>query len=459
MRRRILPRALGLLVIGLLAVTSMPSAALAAPGDRIWRAAFSGGPRSGAGRAVAVSPDGSRVFVTGEIQGGRTYGTLAYDASTGALLWQARWNIVRRGSAYPSDVAVAPAGDRVFVTGTVSAGSGSDFGTVAYDAATGDLVWSRTYDGPAGGTDSAESLAVAPDGGTVYVAGYSASTPPPEITAATTVAYDSATGAQEWVSRQSPGSFSNDFFSIAVSPDGTRLYATGSRGRFRVNHLMTDALDAATGDVVWSNSYGVPHGESNGYVIGVTPDGGSVLVGGANTVAGHYDMLTIAYDSETGQRRWHRTHDEGGDDVIRDLAVSPAGDTVAITGSVDRHFARDIRTIVYDVHSGATRWARHYDDPARYLDDGYGVAWSPDGRAVYVTGSAENMQGSRYVTIAYEAANGDTRWLHRQADHQSFPFGQANAIAVAPDGSAVYVTGFRYKSQVHADILTIAYEA
>src|SRR5439155_15895917 len=97
-------------------------------------------------------PDGSKVFVTGESDSGRVtgfdYATVAYDASTGAKLWVARF---KRGRDARS-VAVSPDGSNVFVTGG-SDGiiNGIDYATGAYDASTGVKLWAKRYDGPENG--------------------------------------------------------------------------------------------------------------------------------------------------------------------------------------------------------------------------------------------------------------------------------------------------------------------
>ena len=87
-----------------------------APGSQLW-VTYYNGPGNGfdAASSVAVSPGGSRVFVTGESQGTRSgldYATVAYSAATGARLWAARYNGPGNGNDAASSVAVSPRGPR-----------------------------------------------------------------------------------------------------------------------------------------------------------------------------------------------------------------------------------------------------------------------------------------------------------------------------------------------------------
>src|SRR5436190_1280747 len=84
------------LLISILSVAVTPRLELAhASGkDRIWLSRFNGPPNGlDVGISVAASPDGSRVFVTGDSRGagtGRDYSTVAYDAGTGTVQWARR---------------------------------------------------------------------------------------------------------------------------------------------------------------------------------------------------------------------------------------------------------------------------------------------------------------------------------------------------------------------------------
>jgi outer membrane protein assembly factor BamB len=158
----------------------------------------------GGASATAVSPDSDTVFVTGAITvpaSGSDYLTVAYDASTGAQLWSASYNGPANGNNGAVALAVSPDGRTVFVTGSsASVKRKTDYATVAYDASTGAQLWVARYNGLDGG-GSPTAIAVDPAGQMVFVTG----TSPGGVTTygddCATVAYDAATGAQVWARR------------------------------------------------------------------------------------------------------------------------------------------------------------------------------------------------------------------------------------------------------------------
>ena len=181
--------------------TALPGAA---PGARLWVARYSGaGNGEDEGLSVAVSPGGARVFVTGISWGGTSgydLATVAYSAATGARLWAQRYNGPGNGNDYGGSVAVSPDGTRVFVTvPSPGVGTGQDYATVAYSAVTGARLWVQRYNGPANRDDYAGSVAVSPGGTRVFVTGTSQGTGSGQDYA--TVAYSAATGARLWVKR------------------------------------------------------------------------------------------------------------------------------------------------------------------------------------------------------------------------------------------------------------------
>ncbi len=99
------------------------------------------------------------MFVTGTSRGrtsGFDYATVAYNAATGARRWASRYNGPKNADDGAVSVAAGPGGRSVFVTGTSPGrASGMDYATIAYNAATGAPRWTRRYNGPASGADTA----------------------------------------------------------------------------------------------------------------------------------------------------------------------------------------------------------------------------------------------------------------------------------------------------------------
>jgi hypothetical protein len=329
---------------------SRGSGALAVPGAQLWASTYNGpGNNIDAATAVAASPAGGAVFVTGASWGlisGPDYATVAYDAVTGAQLWASRYE-GPEGGDQAAAVAVSPGGRAVFVTGK-SAGTGGffDYVTVAYDAATGARLWVRRYDGPGHRKDVASAVAVSPGGGTVFVTGTSAGRASGLDYA--TVAYDAATGAQRWVSRYNgPGNGGDQARAVVAGPGGHAVYVTGES----------------------SSATGV------GYA-------------------------TVSYSAATGAQRWVRVSRHNGSGGTS-VAASPDGHAVYVTGGADAGY----RTIAYNAATGARLWARKY----YAINEGVSVAASPDGHAVYVTGTSVGAFG----TVAYDAATGAQLWTAR----------------------------------------------
>jgi WD40 repeat protein len=202
----------------------------------LWTARYDGIGAHKSDRAMAVSADATRVYVTGDSYAGTTgsgydYATVAYDARRGTRVWDARWSGGRGGFNSPDQVAVA--GSRVVVTGQASAVSkddGNDAGTVAFDATTGRRLWQATF-GAARHDDYARGLALSPDGGTAYVVTSDIPIVPyTALTRLSVVAYDTGTGAVRWQSTldPSPGDalsgagVAADAGTVAVAGDVTR---------------------------------------------------------------------------------------------------------------------------------------------------------------------------------------------------------------------------------------------
>jgi hypothetical protein len=178
------------------------SAVAATPGAQAWIARYNNGGNDRA-TSVAVSPDGTMMVVTGSSRSrtsGADYATVAYSTATGATLWAKRYNGPGNGRDAATSVSVSPSG-RVFVTGSSYGGASraADYATIAYQGTSGAQAWVARYNGPASRTDSATSLAVSPDGTRVVVTGSSAGKASGNDYA--TIAYSTVAGIQLWAKR------------------------------------------------------------------------------------------------------------------------------------------------------------------------------------------------------------------------------------------------------------------
>jgi hypothetical protein len=275
----------------------------AATGSKLWVKRFNDPENSyDIARAIGVTPDGSVVFVSGTSGSDDTedndWGTVAYDASSGAVLWAQRHNGSLEGQDQVYDLVVSPDGSTLFVTGTsADQFDRATYATVAFDAATGAEVWARRYRATGTRVDHASSIAVSPDGSAVLVTGTGVGSATADEDWVT-VAYDASTGATLWAKRYNGRADGSDWASdVAISPDGSTVFVSGSRfGSRTSDDLATVAYDADTGTRLWVKAYnGKANGSDGGGAIGVSPDGSRLFVAGTSFGAARYDYVTLAY--------------------------------------------------------------------------------------------------------------------------------------------------------------------
>lgn len=365
----------------------------------------------------------------------------------------ASWATLVEGAGHdqPHKMVQDPAGARLFVLAhafNTSVNSG-EMAVEAFDAATGSRLWRTSYHEADDDQDSHNDngtqtgrLVVSPDGQWVYatVGLTNAFSSQPHWVA---LALDAATGDIAWQAIFHDAGSGN----IAISPDGTTLYAAGST-YLQSTDFRTLALDTRDGAVRWIAPFD-GHGLTNDIYAGWSFDapsglafdaeGGRLYVVGvsANVTRPHLDQVMMAYDAHTGQELWHTrmTSLDAGATQARSvipyaIALSPDASSVYVVGT------EGLRA--YDAATGASQWTPRSVYRCVLHDSACSLEVHPDGTAVYIR--------TRHELVAYAAHDGELKWRLPAAVPQGGSW--KAAIDLAPDGSTLYVLSVGPKSHL-----------
>jgi hypothetical protein len=439
-------------------VLALPTAAVASPGSQLWLQRYSTASDDVA-NAVVFSTDSTKVFATGTGAGGMV--TWAFNSSTGAPVWSKNYTF---GTNEGKAIGVSPDGSKVFVTGQSLVGGHYDYVTIAYSTSTGSRVWFQRFDSTSHLDDIPAALAVSPDGSKVFVTGSSVGSSSGQDYA--TVAYDAATGARLWIVRFNWTSLDDAATAIGVSPDGSKVFVTGSSvASVSGSDYATIAYDASSGARIWFRRFNGPLSNSidTASALAVSPDGSKVYVSGLSEYnnsqgdGGDYSATTVAY-SAAGTQVWSRAYSGSAlaDVSPVSLRVSPDGTRVYALTREQNGFGNTAYVLVaMTAPAGTVAWQRHYD-VASQPDTPHGLAVGSDGQ-IYETG-ASGGAGSVSQDIATVAVlSSSTIEWSKTFNGAANGADTGNAIAVSPDGSKVAVVGSSQGSGTGLDWVTLVY--
>ncbi len=385
---------------------------------------------------ATASPDGTTLFITGGAYNGFPVGatdsqlmTVAFDTADGSVRWASHWDARTDGTDNGKAIAVSPDGAEVYVSGvTTSARGDLDYVTVGYSAVDGSELWSAVYAGPKeGGSDAVFGLAVNPVQDLLYVTGWSDGVVEYDAdygTVAYALGHGTAgegdgpgngkgkdkpkkkpgkgsggaaagptAGTVAWVARYDGlgQNRSDRGDAVTVSPDGARVFVTGDSyaGKGGGDYdYATVAYDAATGEQLWQSRYsGVGGGfnSANRIVAGAQ----LVLVSGQSKGAANEgnDAVTVAYDAVTGAQRWvAAVAPARSDDYAKGLQLSPDASTayvLATSTPIVNYTALSRATLAaYSTATGALRWQSTLEGGGLNALSGSGLSVSPAGDSV-----------------------------------------------------------------------------
>jgi len=417
------------LLVTAVAWLAFEGAATAAPDQLTYRGCFAnddgvsgctalpGAPLSSAS-GVAVSPDGGSVYVA-------SYGSHSitrFARSGGELTFQAC--LANDGPAvgcddlsYDSlnsarDVAVSPDGKSVYVVSSSSDTLAHFFvtgGKLTYDGCLGDTADYNCGDLPGLPIDSASGVTVSPDGKSVYVASAGSSSIAHFFRSGPDgqVVYDGCLGS---TGVQGCGDLNgtplNGATGVAVSPDGTSIYVASPSS----NSITGFQRTAAEGQIGFGSCLASP------YILGCDTLY-SARLGGTKDVLVSRDGTSVY------------------------VAVPEAGAVI--------HFHRsgvDGKLEFGECYSAFERPLDYcLDLPGAPTIGASGLAMSPDGGSLYVTGATGESVAwfSRAAAggkLSYEGCVSDEDTLGQGCvDLPGRPLRGAQSVAMSPDGRSVYV--------------------
>lgn len=297
-------------------------------------------------------------------------------------------------------------------------------------------LWVATFHGPPGGGSQALAEAISPDGARLFVTGSLGASAFSQEKRWATISYGTAAGRRHWLRFYQGTDTSSDStaapVAVAVSPDGSMAfvagYVTNTGGVFAE---ATVAYDAATGARLWATQRTT---DARPVFDAVSPDGSRVFVLSDDYTARAYDTATGNLVSSATATGLH------GPSFARAGAMSQDGSRLFLTGSGFTPANREeFQTAAFDAATGATLWVQHYirpHQPTGLPNFALAVVVSPDGSMVYVAGQAPGSTISN-VVLGDDAATGAIRWARLSLNH-------VVTAAVSPDGSSVFLGGTRF---------------
>ncbi len=337
---------------------------------------------------------------------------------------QQKWTRIYGGTGDDRGNSVQQTSDGGYIIAgyTTSYGAGHDDVYLVKTNALGDTLWTRTYGGS--GWDEGNSVQQTSDGGYI-VAGYTTSGDADVYLIKT-----NTTGDTLWT-RTYGGNFDDQGYFVQQTTDGGYII-TGSTYSYGIgNYLVYLIKTNASGDTLWTRTYGGTRGDW-GFSVQQTIDGGYVIAGRTDSFGAGSEDVYLIKTNTSGATLWTKTY--GGTNEDEGWSVQQTSDTGYIVAGWTRSFGISYQVYLIKTNAGGdTLWTRTYVGLSGA--EGYSVQQTSEGGYI-VAGFTGAFPYDVYLIKTN--ALGDTLWTKTYGGTNS---DEGRSVKQTLDGGYI-ITGY-----------------
>jgi glucose dehydrogenase/mono/diheme cytochrome c family protein len=208
-------------------------------------------------------------------------------------------------------------------------------------------------------------------------------------------------------------------------------------------HMRIMALDAATGDILWSVTRAL-----GPFKICCGPNNRGAALGYGNLYVATLDAKLVALDARTGVERWETTVADTSVGYTESMAPQ-VYDGEVIVGSAGGEWALRGFVAAYDANTGKQRWRWWSTDPKTFA----GNSWKTGGGTVWTTPAIDadrhlvifgtgnpnpdldgaTRAGDNLYTdsiVALDARSGKLRWYYQEVKHDLWDYDATSNVVL-----------------------------
>jgi len=362
--------------------------------------------------------------------------------------WVATYNGTGTGGNYPVKNAIDKLGNLI-VAGRTSSQS-TDYLVLKYNTS-GNLLWSRSYDGIDNNTDRLSDM-ILDDSGNVYVTGSSKEGAANGYYNWLTIKY-SPDGELRWKKSLDWTMHKEDIaYSITLDKD-RNVFVAGYGWALPEGYQNFDIVVVKydnNGQQLWARSFDSPPNHSDwGYSV-VTDDSGYAYVSGYTYPE---KIALIKYDRD-GNEKWVREYPRmSGEYAIPLFSKIDKQNNIIINGYYQVSGQSNFVTLKYN-RNGNLMWGRVFDSFEGDQDVCNSI-YVDDSLNIYIAGRTQTWRTLHDILLIKYTPDGDTAWIRIYDDGIS-EHDEAKSITIDYLMN-VYLTGETYFN--HDNIITLKYNS